>query len=347
MCNIGDAITIMAGTYTELGLNLNKNNVELWFEIGTIIDPASGIGLTLSGDFCRIEGNVKITPSGDIGLLISGDECIVSKVKVIGGTNCYSITGSGIILKDCNAGFPSSGNCGYSITGAQTKIISCSTVGNTTSYGYKINSGADTGVISDCTSVNHQTSGYYIATGSQDWTIVDCSTGAGDGKWRDLDSNNVWSGFIYPETKYKEITLNGSGSCNLFKVTGGVDVQEIYGHVSTELVGTNANVYLQLSSSAGSSESMTLTTGTPMGTAVVGSIVMKTKDPIKAIVFFDGAGVGVDKGVDPKKRATVINADVDSDTFIKWVVTTEDTGGVLHFHVVWRPLSDDGNIEPV
>jgi len=38
----GDAITIKAGTYTELSLDMNKNALEFWFEIGVIIDPASG-----------------------------------------------------------------------------------------------------------------------------------------------------------------------------------------------------------------------------------------------------------------------------------------------------------------
>jgi len=53
-CSAGDAITVMAGTYTETGLDLNKNSIEVWFEIGSIIDPASGVCLTISGNYCWV-----------------------------------------------------------------------------------------------------------------------------------------------------------------------------------------------------------------------------------------------------------------------------------------------------
>ena len=56
----GDAVTVMAGTYTETGLDLGsagtKDGIEMWFEIGAILAPASGTGLTVSGDFCRVQG---------------------------------------------------------------------------------------------------------------------------------------------------------------------------------------------------------------------------------------------------------------------------------------------------
>ena len=69
----GDAINIMAGTYTETGLDIANDAVKLWCEIGTIIDPASGTALTLSGDYCKLLGQAKIMPAaGSVGLLLSG-----------------------------------------------------------------------------------------------------------------------------------------------------------------------------------------------------------------------------------------------------------------------------------
>ena len=124
-------------------------------------------------------------------------------------------------------------------------------------------------------------------------------------------------------------------------------IEEIFGHVSTELVGANTNVYWQLYS-ATSDDNMTKVTDADMGVAVVGSVIMKTEDPGKVATFYDGAGVAVEKGVDPKKKKAVLNAHNDETTYIRWVVDgADDTSGDIHFHVVWRPLTDDGFVEVV
>ena len=46
--------------------------------------------------------------------------------------------------------------------------------------------------------------------------------------------------------------------------------------------------------------------------------MLKTEDPDKSALFFDGAGVGVDKGLDPKKKSVVINAN-STETTIRWI----------------------------
>ncbi len=64
-CAAGDGINVRAGTYTEIDLDLNKDNVEMWFEIGAIIEPASNTAFTISGNYFRFtcpNGAVKITP---------------------------------------------------------------------------------------------------------------------------------------------------------------------------------------------------------------------------------------------------------------------------------------------
>ena len=42
-----------------------------------------------------------------------------------------------------------------------------------------------------------------------------------------------------------------------------------------------------------------------------------------------------------------LNADVDYDTFIRWNVTGSQVGGKMHFHIIWRPVTDTGFIAPV
>ena len=63
-CSAGDAITVMAGTYDEVGIDLDVNNVEMWFEIGTLIDPASGTALTMAAYECLECGKEKTVLRG-------------------------------------------------------------------------------------------------------------------------------------------------------------------------------------------------------------------------------------------------------------------------------------------
>jgi len=326
----GDALSITAGTYTELNLNLGCDSCEMWCERGTLIDPASGTGLIVSGNSCRVIGFLKVTPdAAAVGMLVSGDECQINNVKIVDGADCWQITGVGNILNNCLGGFPASTFSGFNITGAQTGLYSCGTVGDTDTYGFKV-TGSNTGILSDCTSSGNQTSGYYLGTGTTNWTIVDCSTGGGDGKWLDVDNANIWSNFTYPETKYKEITLNVSTNYNLFKVTGAVEIIEIFGHVTQILVGVNTNAYFDLwsdSGGGGTSDPITKITDSDLGTVPVGTVAMKTEDPGKAVTLFPAGAPTVDKGADPKKKACGINADVDFNTYIRWNVTAGDTGG--------------------
>ena len=350
----GDALSIKAGTYTEENLNLSNDYAEMWCERGVLIDPAANTALTVSGTSCVIKGDLKVTPdTGAVGVIVSGDECRIDNVKVVHGTDCWQITGEGNLLTKCLGGFPTAGSASFNVTGAQTGLYNTGVVGNAATYGFKV-TGSNTGILENCTSSGHTVSGYYLGTGTTNWTVLNCSTGGGDGKWRDIDNANIWSactseGILYPETKYKEITLNASTNYNLFKITGGVEILEIFGHVESALVGANTEVYFDLwsdSGGGGTSEPITAITGSDLGTAPVGTIMMKTEDPGKKVTVFDAGGPTVDKGADPKKKAVVLNADVDYDTYIRWDETAGDTDGGLHFHVSWRPITDTGFLAP-
>lgn len=337
----GDAINIRAGDYTEVGLDLNVNDCELWFEIGAIITPATGTGLIISGDYCSCTGRHQINvPAGETGLLVSGNACHLEHARILSGAKGLSVTGTGCTIENTACGNQTSKS--FDIQGDQTRVLFCSTVGIGASQGFYINNSSDTGVLQNCTSVGHSLNGFYISSGSSNWTIIDCSSGRGDGKWIDVDSANSWSGFTYQETKFKEIILDNTHEYPLFKITGSIEIDEIFGHVTTDLTGANSSVYWQLYS-ATSNDSITKTTDADMGAAVVGSVIIKTENPDKKATFFDGAGVGVDKGIDPKKKTVVINANNNEDTFIRWICgDNNDTSGVIHFHVAWRPLTDDG-----
>ncbi len=346
----GDAITIAQGTYSETGIDVNKSGLELWFNIGALIDPASGTALTVSGASCKILGEVKITPNSAVGVLVSGNECVLEDIKVLNATDCYQITGSGSMLNKCSAGFPSSGNCGFSIMGDQTKLQYCSTVGNTTSYGYKINNGADTGVISKCSSVGHQTSGFYIDTLSQDWTILNCSSGASDGKAVDVDNTNVWSNYTFDNKVYKSITFTTTGTqtYNLFRVYGTVLVDEINGFVST-VISSNMTAFHLESWDGTTAVDITKNDGV-ISALPVGSFIVKEDKFDKTLAIVSAASGALQDEWDAKKAAFSITEKTGGvPTYIRLSCTSTDSppSGSVDWSCSWYPKTNDGFLEAV
>ena len=345
-CSAGDAITIMAGTYTETGLDLNKANVELWFEVGALIDPVSGTALTISGASCKLKGEHKITPAaGAIGLLVSGIGCYINDGRIIGGATGLSLTGTGCFVTGYGAADQTT--TAYDIKASQIKLIKCSTKGSGATYGYSINNSANIGVLRDCSSVGHTTAGYHIATGSSDWTIINCSSGSGDGKNRDVDSANVWSNFHYDDIVYKTITFAGGspGGVNVFKITGIVEIEFIYGHVTTVLNADVDNLKLEISDGSETN----LTTTADVSSAPVDSFIGKTSDVASAITYDSSASAYVIENSnyrDPQVKF-VIGAKTGTSTYIRCNVSGVATDGAIHWHCKYQPISDDGFLEAV
>ena len=342
----GDAISVKAGTYTD-AIDMNLAGLELWCEIGVLLDPAAGTCLTVSGASCRVSGDLKITPdpAAAIGLLVSGAECQIEGVKVLSGTNNIQVTGAGVIMRRCASGFPSAGNAAYDIQGLQGRYIDCNCVGNTTSYGFRITTGVDTGVLDHCSSAGNQTSGYYIDTGSQDWTVMHCSTGHSDGRWVDVDHANVWSDFHYDDIRHNTTTFAGAPTTyNIFKVTGSIYISEIYGTVETVIPATSSTVYLQLYSSGGSAD-LTDAPGTDIASAVAGSLLLKlgyTGAPIQ-LANPDTTPVILETSSykDPLVGLVVVEDDTNA-TYIRLVMSAALASGAIDWHCKWEPLSDDG-----
>ena len=347
----GDAMSVKAGTYTDVGLNMNLIGLELWCEIGVLLDPASGTALTVSGASCRIKGDLKILPDpgAAIGLLVSGAECHIEGVKVLYGTNNICVTGSGVIMTRCASGFPSAGNSAYDIQGAQGRYIRCNCVGNTTSYGFNINSSADTGVLENCTSAGNQTSGFYIATGSSAWTVLKCSSGAGDGRWVDVDHANVFSNFEYDDVVHKTTTFSGATTeYDIFTLTGAVRMSEIHGTIKTAIPDTASTIHLELSGS-GSTVDITDSPGVNIQLAVAGSILVRNGPSTDALGLANpNSAPAVAENTtykDPKTAVDIVKAD-DGATVVRLVLSAALASGAIDWHCKWEPLSDDGFLAP-
>ena len=194
----GDAITVRAATYTEIDLDLTADSVEVTFETGVIIIPATGsaltTSLTISGDYCSIKGPHKIEPVAlSTGMIISGIEAKISDGKIAGGATGVSVTGLGTTFSNYVAGLQT--DISWDIMGVQGRYFECGTVGvGTATYGFKIGA-VSAGILRNCTSAGHGTAGFYAGAGSSGWTIIDCSSGSGDGTRVDDGENNMWANF--------------------------------------------------------------------------------------------------------------------------------------------------------
>lgn len=348
-CAAGDAIVVAPATYTEINLDLNKANVQMFFAIGAVIDPASNTALTISGAYCKLTGYLTVMPAAGVtGVALSGANCVLENVKVLAGAVGYLITGSGAVLNDCAAGLQTT--TAYDIQATQGRLFRCKTVGVGATIGYKINGLVDTGVLDHCTSVGHTTSGFSIATGSQDWTILDCSSGAGDGKFVDVDHANVWSNYTFETVVAKTVTFAGAPTTyNLFEIVGVVRIKNIYGVVETQIAGTNAMIYLQAYSTNGTDD-ITDAPGTQLNGLVVDSLLVRNEDSTNALDLAEpdtGPAIAESTNFRDPKTEIDIAADREDTTYLRAVLSAALASGTIHWHCEYEPLSDNGFVSAV
>jgi len=342
----GDAINVRAGDYTEVGLDLNVSDCELWFEIGAVLSPASGTGLVISGDYCSTTGRHQINAvAGEIGKLVTGNGCHMEHGRILGGSKGLSVTGSGFTAENYACGNQT--DKAFDLQGGQIRLLKCSTVGIGSSYGFFINNLSAIGVLDGCTSVGHQVSGFFISSGSKNWSVVGCYTGAVDGRWKDEDndSSNVWD-IKYDSSKYKRNTFigDGAGSVNLFKITGTVNIYGLHADVETNLAADVGDVKYELINGA---TVLDVTDVVASASAPAGSFFAKEKKSADALTLYGSGGVQLIQETNLKKAVFAINAAGAADTFLRFTWSGNAASGALHHHIDWEPLSDNGFVEIV
>jgi len=348
----GDKVIIGAKTYTETGLDLDVNSTELWFEIGAILDPASDTALIVSGNFCKVIGQCMITPNADVGVAVTGTNGYFENIFVSGGTSGWQITGIRNEFRYCRS--INATVAGFDIQAGRTRLVDCNTGGTgTATFGYYINNGADKGLLHNCTSVSHDSAGFYIATGSSDWTLLDCSSGSGDGRSVDTDHGAVWVNFHFDDLVAKSIAINANATTsnnNLFEFTGGIEILHIYGIVKTTLGSDVNNCYFNAYDGTNTIP-ITLATDPDMDNAPAGSLFHKIADADVAAVYTQSDQVRLSED-DTKfgvNRTFLLNAKAGVTNYIRFTYDTSADlsthDGVMHFHIHWRPMSDDGFVK--
>ncbi len=376
-CAAGDSITVMAGTYTEVGIDLDKNNVEMWFEIGAIIDPATGNCLTISGNYCWVgcqKGALKINnnSTASTGVVVTGMFCYLSEIRVacastgtIGfhiGDASDSTKGNGADLRGCRCSSPLT--AGFKVQADKVKLENCCTGGDAgdSSIGFWVTTdgggNCDKTRLKECGSQGHETAGFQIDTGCTGGVVESCYSGGGDGKWADADNAFVWSHFAYPETKYGTSTFTTNGGVggtgtkyNIFKVIGSIEVFNIYGHVITVIPNTASNINLELYSSNNAVDITDTSAPTPdLDSLPVGATMVRASlsdDPL--LIGNPGALPAIIEEPNFRNVSVPITLvkDVGADTYIQVNLSAALASGAIHWHVEWKPVTDDGFLEEI
>lgn len=364
-CSAGDLINVMAGTYTETGLDLDENNVELLFEIGAILNPASGDCLTISGNYCWVgchDGALRINndAAATTGVAVTGNWAYLEEIRVsCGGVgdHGFDLQGDGCDLRNCRASNLASGGYAFRIQGDKNRLENCCTGGDDASYGFYVDSTADKFSIKNCGSQGHTAGGYYIESGATNGVIEDSYSGGGDGKWRDLDNATIFSHFEYDETLHTNVTFTATGGVgsagtnyNLFQVTGSVMVYDMYGIVTTVLPNTSTTPNLELYSTNASIDITDAAAGPDITDAVVGALLIRNEPAAEPLAYGNPdstPAVTESTNFRNPKVPIAVTKDDAADTYIQLQLSSALASGAMRWYIKWEPLSEDGNVTQV
>jgi hypothetical protein len=201
----GDAVSVKAGTYDENGLDLALDGVELWGEIGVLINNTNpGTCLTVSGATCRVRG-VAVSQAGQIGFAVTGAGCTLEDCVSTDNTVAYDVDGvrcTFVRCKDQNATVT-----GFDIATKENLLYLCNSLGDSASRGFYLsNAAADNNMIHQCLSSGNTTTGYEVVTGATGNAFAYCTSGGGDGHRVDAGTRTQWAQFIghSPRERHEE-----------------------------------------------------------------------------------------------------------------------------------------------
>ena len=155
---------------------------------------------------------------------------------------------------------------------------------------------------------------------------------------------------------FKDQTLSGSNTTvatPLFRVTGTVQVTQLYAVVTTAL-GSNVTAAHWRTNDQTAQVDITLNTGTTLSSAAVGSTILKRALATGALTFLNAsAGRVVDTsggaGTSVLNEFMVVQKTGAVQTDIEFVYTTTNTptSGVIRHYVEWQPMSDGATLVAV
>lgn len=142
---------------------------------------------------------------------------------------------------------------------------------------------------------------------------------------------------------------NATVATPLFRITGTVRLLKLYGVITTVLGSNNTAAYYRLNDQTAQVD-ITLSTGTTLSSAAVGSVIAK-KGLAAAAVILSTAAAG--RILEPTTLETVYFGEfimqqktAGANTDIEFVYTTTNTptSGVIQHFVLWEPISSGASL---
>lgn len=166
--------------------------------------------------------------------------------------------------------------------------------------------------------------------------------------WRDANRVPVTQNGIMVVTSQ---TLSGSNTTvavPLFRVTGSILVNALYGVVTTVLGSNNTAAYFRLNDQTTQSD-ITLNTGTTLSSAAAGSIIVKKGLATAAVTLLTSAQERVSEPTTLETMyfspfVAVKKPAANTDIEFVYTTTNTPTSGVIQFFCGFIPLSADGDL---
>ena len=159
----------------------------------------------------------------------------------------------------------------------------------------------------------------------------------------DDNGRTISEGLLLTQVSKTLTASNETAAVPLFRLTGSVEVRQLYGVVTTVLGANHTAAYFRLNDQTAQSD-ITLNTGTTMSSAAVGSLFVKKGLAAAAFTLLTSAQERVSEPTTletPYFSPFVIVKKPAANTDIEYVytTTTEPTTGAIQFFVRWLPLS--------
>ena len=149
------------------------------------------------------------------------------------------------------------------------------------------------------------------------------------------------------EVELKTNTLDGSDDYNLFQITGVVQIDYLWGHVTTVLPAATTASSLQVFPTGGAAVQITSIGGTALSSLPVGSLISKDATAGTAIGVKSSALGFVYEPTGFIFAPFSIGQKLTVDTFIRHHVTEGNSSGAIHWHCKWTALTEGATVTPV
>ncbi len=148
-----------------------------------------------------------------------------------------------------------------------------------------------------------------------------------------------------------DITLSASNttaSVDVFTLTGSVLIHAIWAEVTT-LIGANHTAGFIRLDDGSAQVVITAASGVTISAFEAGSLMVKEGLAATALTGLQADQIRLSEPAaagDPALQACIVTADAAATSNIEYRYSTTDTPttGVLRWHAIWEPLSDDGDL---